>query len=544
MFVKRRSFARARRAAGFTQERLAERLEVDRTTVARWESGEYTPQPWQRPRIAEAFGLSLSACNELVDQGEAGTTRHTVGVSTALVKAEGAPPAGHDKVPDAELEHDRLGRERELAGAYAEVHALHAPGVPSQVPWEIDRLVAVPLAGAILAALTTVAEVAPVDGLAGPLASLASVSSATRAIPAEWEDRLYNQLKSVIGEWATTMNRRKLLRLLGWAASVIAATPVSGFDPDEQERVVQAIALPSRVDGPVIDHIETMLQHCKRQEDALGPQAVLQTMLAQRQLVDALLTECSESLRPRLLSVYSGMSSSVGFYCFDLDDVESAMRYCDQGRAAAQEARNTEFAIYALCNMSYFASWQGKGHAGIDFAAAAQSLANKTDDVLLQVCAAERAGTAYAIDGQYKDCMDEFDTARERIVSVGSVSPESPAYWYHEGLIASQQSDCLIRLGRAQEAVAKAREGLQLFDSFFVGSLAFCTLRLGIAYLHCGEIEEAARVIGDGAVLTTQNRSVRLTREVRTALARMEPWRDTQAVRELDERVVECRIGG
>ncbi len=71
MVVKRRSFAQARKAAGFTQEDLAERLGVDRTTVARWEAGEYAPQPWQRPRIAEAFGLSPGACNELLEEVEA-----------------------------------------------------------------------------------------------------------------------------------------------------------------------------------------------------------------------------------------------------------------------------------------------------------------------------------------------------------------------------------------------------------------------------------------------------------------------------------------
>ena len=62
--------------------------------------------------------------------------------------------------------------------------------------------------------------------------------------------------------------------------------------------------------------------------------------------------------------------------------------------------------------MSYFASWQGKAHAGIDFAAAAQSLVCQTDDTLLRVCAAERAATAHAIDGQYTACMREFDRAQ------------------------------------------------------------------------------------------------------------------------------------
>ncbi|MGH3755311.1 MAG: helix-turn-helix transcriptional regulator [Pseudonocardiaceae bacterium] len=545
MFVKRRSLAQARRAAGFTQESLAERLGVDRTTVARWESGEYSPQPWLRPKIAEAFGVSMRECCELLDG--VGTTGSTVEVCASVARADGVPLTGSEQMPAVTLEHEQLSGDAELAEVLAGALALQATAPLPQVPWEADQL-AVSTAHAIVAGVVKATGLDLAEVLAGLLASVASFSGVTQTIPSEWEDRLYDQLKSILGEWAEKVDRRKLLRLLGWAATVVAATPVSSLDADEQERLVRAIALPSRVDGRVIDHIEGVLQYCKRQEDALGPRAVLHSVFAQRELVDSLLGQCSDELRPRLLSVYSSMSSSVGFYCFDLDGADSAMRYCDQGRAAAQEARNTELAVYALCNMSYFASWQGKAHAGIDFAAAAQSLARKTDDVLLQVCAAERAGTAYAVDGQYTECMNEFDVARAGMDLSGSMdaftgSPESPAYWYHEGLIASQQSDCLLRLGKPREAVVSASEGLQLFDSSFVGSLAFCTLRLGTAHLQCGEVEEAARVVGDGAVLTTQNRSARLTREVRAARARMEPWKDTRAVRELDELGVGVAYG-
>jgi len=49
MPVKRHRFAARRKAAGFSQEQLAERLSIDRSTVARWESGETEPQPWIRP---------------------------------------------------------------------------------------------------------------------------------------------------------------------------------------------------------------------------------------------------------------------------------------------------------------------------------------------------------------------------------------------------------------------------------------------------------------------------------------------------------------
>ncbi|RBM17612.1 hypothetical protein DI005_21220 [Prauserella sp. PE36] len=58
MAARRDGLARRRAAMGFTQDSLAERLGVERSTVGRWERGTGTPQPWNQPDLAKALDLS------------------------------------------------------------------------------------------------------------------------------------------------------------------------------------------------------------------------------------------------------------------------------------------------------------------------------------------------------------------------------------------------------------------------------------------------------------------------------------------------------
>jgi transcriptional regulator with XRE-family HTH domain len=84
MPAKRQGLAARRKAAGFSQEQLAERLRIDRSTVARWESGETEPQPWIRPRLARVLEVSLDQLDRLLAAGRQAEAGAEERVSHAL----------------------------------------------------------------------------------------------------------------------------------------------------------------------------------------------------------------------------------------------------------------------------------------------------------------------------------------------------------------------------------------------------------------------------------------------------------------------------
>ena len=64
--MRRLALITARKTAGKSQEKVAEQVGVDRTTVGTWERGEHSPRPDQRLPYAEALGISLEELDGLL----------------------------------------------------------------------------------------------------------------------------------------------------------------------------------------------------------------------------------------------------------------------------------------------------------------------------------------------------------------------------------------------------------------------------------------------------------------------------------------------
>lgn len=67
--AKRHGFAERRHTLGHSQEKLAQILGVELSTVGRWERGETSPQPWCRPRLADALKVSLEELDRFTHRG-------------------------------------------------------------------------------------------------------------------------------------------------------------------------------------------------------------------------------------------------------------------------------------------------------------------------------------------------------------------------------------------------------------------------------------------------------------------------------------------
>jgi tetratricopeptide (TPR) repeat protein/DNA-binding XRE family transcriptional regulator len=92
MATKRPRLGQRRQVAGLSQEALANALQVERSTVVRWESGETRPQPWLRPRLAGALGVSLNELDGLLARG--GREEETADPAEPAGRPAGPPAAG------------------------------------------------------------------------------------------------------------------------------------------------------------------------------------------------------------------------------------------------------------------------------------------------------------------------------------------------------------------------------------------------------------------------------------------------------------------
>lgn len=82
--MRRKRLVDARKSAGKTQEQVAALVDVDRTTLGKWERDESTPHPHQRAPYAEALGVTMDELDAMLSSIPAGANDTPEWLSTYL----------------------------------------------------------------------------------------------------------------------------------------------------------------------------------------------------------------------------------------------------------------------------------------------------------------------------------------------------------------------------------------------------------------------------------------------------------------------------
>jgi hypothetical protein len=386
------------------------------------------------------------------------------------------------------------------------------------------------------------AQLAP-TGLADPLGGRAPAEARLR-------EQEFGYLVSSLTQWADGMKRRDLLGVIAAAAAAASASPLlAHLSESELERLALTAQTPSRVDTAAVDHVEAILRHVIRQEDILGPAAVMETVLAQQSLVRRLLeATAAPALRQRLMTLFADISRFMGWLLFNAGDFAGADYYYGQALRAAHEADDDLMSSYVLAQRSHLATWTGDPRQGVEHALGALMWAQRGGSAILVAYAQDIGARAYAgvlrrerARAQGKDygrCRTAMAASRSELAASPADDPgRQLVYFFEPNMLTLTSALCQLDMLDADQAIADARAAIAATAGQFPRNRAFGHLYLSRAYTQKREIAQACAELVQVARLTGRNRSQRVVTAVTDARMALSPWNRTDVVIGLDEQL-------
>lgn len=341
------------------------------------------------------------------------------------------------------------------------------------------------------------------------------------------------ELARVLKRLTDLVGRRDAIALAG---QVLAAVGVAGLDEDEMTRIAHAVATPGRVDDATVTHLRHTLRTSQALEDQLGPQEVIAAVMAQLSLVRGLLQGGVPDTHYRpLQEIAARIATVLGGYYVDLVDHERARICFRYARRTAHLAQSPACGAHAAANLTWSHFLAGDVVSALDCAQVTLGLGSRTPDLRVKAFSAQMAASAYAANGQHRDCMRLHDRAKDLLARAGDTESTSPLYWLSGGNLDGQQAKCLLALHRPKDALDAVTHALNGIPESYVPVRGFSRVIRGRAMLATQEIDSAAHELAEA--ISVAHLAPRLAADLLAARTELQRWRERDSVRALDEQL-------
>ncbi|MEO3892597.1 hypothetical protein [Nonomuraea sp. B5E05] len=314
-------------------------------------------------------------------------------------------------------------------------------------------------------------------------------------------------------------------------------------DPEQAQRVAQAIEQPARVDGQVIDYFRRVLAEHYTADKMLGPRSLLRPVLAQIEVLDELRRGAGAAHADPLLHVLAQYAEMAGWLHQDLGETSEAMDWTRRAAEWAHCAGDTQMTAYMLVRQANIACLTDDHAAVVQLAAAARRHPAELEPKL-NALAAQQQARGLAMLGEHNQAFDLLDLAAEILRDHPRLSyAEVPVYLHYYGsdTLMEQSAACHRAAGRADRAVTILAEQIDKLPAHLVRDRGHLTAKLAIAVVQ-GEHDPArAADLGHRALNgALRTRPARIRRDLHTLDGQLSKrWPDHPDVKALHDALAE-----
>lgn len=520
MAGKRQRLAARRKAVGFSQEQLAGRLGVERSTVVRWESGETEtgPQPWIRPKLARALQVSTEELGyllapEAAPQPEAATAEH---VAADLVLGQDPSPIGDERWTGRET---RALREA-LRLSVRDFAAHLGVGTRTVANWESGRETICPRHEMQVALDTTLSRLtddtrtrftalvqsACTTGSRSEPPAVARYGSGAEPAGAN-EDGIEVACRAADGRVVFVQVPRRTL-IFGAVGAAITASAPSTARPQRTAGWATMCATSELSPVESFRQLRTMLIS---QDNLAGPGSVLPAVRKQVGLIQLLRQDCDGADRRALLQVQAEYAEFAGWLCQDLGDFRGAKDWTSQALEWAHAVGDRDMVSYVLARKSQLAGDMIDGMSAIDMADAASHAA--TPHSRLKSVGATYGAFGYALAGNADASERAIDSAVTQLLDAEDAdSPWAP--WLDRSYIDVQAGRCHAQLGQHVNAIGAYQNALDALPAPYRRDRGVYLARQAFAHAGAGNTEHAAAIGIQAVDIALITGSQRITSEL------------------------------
>ena len=127
--------------------------------------------------------------------------------------------------------------------------------------------------------------------------------------------------------------------------------------------------------------------------------------------------------------------------------------------------------------------------------------------------------------------------AAQKHLESGSLDEDRYATGFNPSRLAGYEGACYVRLRQPERALPALKQALTLLDPQAIRRRSTLFTDLGIAHAQQGNIQEACTFANQALAITTRTKSRSVLERVRTLFSELEPWKETEAVKDLAEQL-------